>query len=350
MKSELKRFLQLIAIFFKAFFTFKKKVWIFSIPSHPNLGDQAQLMCTEKWVRENYDGCKIIKMGHLFMPFSGFGIKKLALNVGFWQHLVLKMVIREDDVFIGHSGYFFVDHHGGWYSYDYLLRYWANKFIILPQTVNFYAPVVKRRFSDDFGNKSNLTLLCRDEVSYNYAKEMLGTTRLLLYPDIVTSLIGTREYKNPRDGVLFCMRDDIEAFYSPADIDSLMQRFGNIRKEKVDTTLQITEKEMRLHRDSLINAMIEKVSTFEVVVTDRYHGTIFSAIASTPVVVINSADHKLRSGVKWFPKEFGLNVQFANSLEEAYQKTSLILEGKEHMDNPPYFKENYWDKLFERLS
>ena len=350
MKSELKRFLQLIAIFFKAFFTFKKKVWIFSIPSHPNLGDQAQLMCTEKWVRENYDGCKIIKMGHLFMPFSGFGIKKLALNVGFWQHLVLKMVIREDDVFIGHSGYFFVDHHGGWYSYDYLLRYWANKFIILPQTVNFYAPVVKRRFSDDFGNKSNLTLLCRDEVSYNYAKEMLGTTRLLLYPDIVTSLIGTREYKNPRDGVLFCMRDDIEAFYSPADIVSVMQRFGNIRKEKVDTTLQITEKEMRLHRDSLINAMIEKVSTFEVVVTDRYHGTIFSAIASTPVVVINSADHKLSSGVKWFPKEFGLNVQFANSLEEAYQKTSLILEGKEHMDNPPYFKENYWDKLFERLS
>lgn len=216
--------------------------------------------------------------------------------------------------------------------------------------MNFYAPVVKRRFSDDFGNKSNLTLLCRDEVSYNYAKEMLGTTRLLLYPDIVTSLIGTREYKNPRDGVLFCMRDDIEAFYSPADIDSLMQRFGNIRKEKVDTTLQITEKEMRLHRDSLINAMIEKVSTFEVVVTDRYHGTIFSAIASTPVVVINSADHKLSSGVKWFPKEFGLNVQFANSLEEAYQKTSLILEGKEHMDNPPYFKENYWDKLFERLS
>ena len=57
MKSELKRFLQLIAIFFKAFFTFKKKVWIFSIPSHPNLGDQAQLMCTEKWVRENYEMC-----------------------------------------------------------------------------------------------------------------------------------------------------------------------------------------------------------------------------------------------------------------------------------------------------
>ena len=83
MKSELKRFLQLIAIFFKAFFTFKKKVWIFSIPSHPNLGDQAQLMCTEKWVRENYDGCKIIKMGHLFMPFSGFGIKKVGIKCRF---------------------------------------------------------------------------------------------------------------------------------------------------------------------------------------------------------------------------------------------------------------------------
>lgn len=350
MKSELKRLLQLIVIFFKAFFTFKKKVWLFSVPSHPNLGDQAQLMCTEKWIKENYNGYKIIEMEHLLSPFPHFNMKVLALNVDFWQHIILKMVIRKDDVFIGHSGYFFVDHHGGWYSYDYLLRYWTNKFIILPQTVNFYAPVVKQRVSKDFGNKRNLTLLCRDEVSYNNAKGMLGTTNLLLYPDIVTSLIGTREYKSLRNGILFCMRDDIEAFYSPADIDGLMQRFGNIRKEKIDTTLHISEKEMKLHRDRLINTMIEKISTFEVVITDRYHGTIFSAIASTPVVVINSADHKLSSGVKWFPKEFGLNVQFANSLEEAYQKTSLILEGKEHMDNPPYFKVNYWDKLFERLS
>ena len=193
-------------------------------------------------------------------------------------------------------------------------------------------------------------MLCRDEVSYGKAKEMFGTTKLLLYPDIVTSLIGTRKYDNPRNGVLFCMRDDIEAYYSPEDIDKLMRRFDNIRMEKVDTTLKISPKEMKAHRDELINNMIEKFSTFKVVITDRYHGTIFSAIANTPVIVINSADHKLSSGVNWFPQEeFGENVQFAKDLDDAYAKAKEILEKVDIRQNPPYFKDNYWDKLVNRI-
>lgn len=187
-------------------------------------------------------------------------------------------------------------------------------------------------------------------MSYGKAKEMFGTTKLLLYPDIVTSLIGTRKYDNPRNGVLFCMRDDIEAYYSPEDIDKLMRRFDNIRMEKVDTTLKISPKEMKAYRDELINNMIEKFSTFKVVITDRYHGTIFSAIANTPVIVINSADHKLSSGVNWFPQEeFGENVQFAKDLDDAYAKAKEILEKVDIRQNPPYFKDNYWDKLVNRI-
>ena len=64
MKSELKRFLQLIAIFFKAFFTFKKKVWIFSIPSHPNLGDQSVfLWCCRKFTsHDTFSGIMYFSM------------------------------------------------------------------------------------------------------------------------------------------------------------------------------------------------------------------------------------------------------------------------------------------------
>ena len=210
--------------------------------------------------------------------------------------------------------------------------------------------MVIQRASRIFGNRKNLTLLCRDEVSYQKAKEMFGSTKLLLYPDIVTSLIGTRTYDNTRDGVLFCMRDDIEAFYKPSEIDALMKRFGNVRKEKVDTTLKISAKMMKSNRDKLIDDMIEKFSTYQVVITDRYHGTIFSAIANTPVVVIGSADHKLSSGVKWFPKDvFGDNVQFAKDLDDAYQKAQAILAKKTLRMNPPYFKEKYWDKLASRI-
>ena len=350
MKRILFDILNLIAYFLGAFFTFKKKVLLFSIPSHPNLGDQAQLMCTEKWIKENFSNCKLFKFPHLCYPFSN-GCKSFLFNYTFWAFLALKLTIRKKDVFIGHSGYFFVDHHGGWLSFDFLLQHWNNRFIILPQIINFYAPVVKQRASRIFGNKANLTILCRDEVSYENAKQLFGTTKILLFPDIVTSLIGTRTYTTERNGVLFCIRDDIEAFYSQDDIDNLMNRFGNARKEKIDTTLRISKTEMRKHRDELINKTIEKIATYKVVITDRYHGTIFSAIANTPVVVINSADHKLSSGVKWFPKEvFASNVQFAINLEDAYEKANAILNSNEKLlKNSPYFKEKYWSKMIEMI-
>lgn len=350
MKNEIRKLFQLLIVFFKGFFSLKKKVFLFSIPTHPNLGDQAQLMCTEKWIRENYPDYRLIEMPHLYAPLDNGNPKALLFNTKFIQYIVLKLIIRRNDIFIGHSGYFFIDHHGGWFSYDFLLNNWENKFVILPQTVNFYTPVVIKRASKTFGNRQNLTLLCRDEVSFEKAKEMFGSTNLLLYPDIVTSLIGTRKYDNPRDGVLFCMRDDIEAFYSANDIDTLMQRFGNIRIEKVDTTLKISSREMKNNRDKLINEMIERISTYKVVITDRYHGTIFSAIANTPVVVINSADHKLSSGVNWFPKDvFGDNVQFAKDLNAAYSKAQEILSRSALKRNPPYFKDNYWDKLANKI-
>lgn len=350
MKQEIKKLFQLLMIFFRGFFTFKRKVFLFSIPTHPNLGDQAQLMCTEKWIKENFPNYLLVEMDHLYSPLDNGNPKALVFNTKLFQYIVLKLIIRKNDIFVGHSGYFFVDHHGGWFSYDFLLQHWNNRFVILPQTVNFYTPVVIQMASRSFGNKKNLTLLCRDEVSYQKAKEMFGSTQLLLYPDIVTSLIGTRTYDNTRDGVLFCMRDDIEAFYKPSEIDALMKRFGNIRMEKVDTTLKISAKTMKKNRDKLINGMIEKFSTYQVVITDRYHGTIFSAIANTPVVVISSADHKLSSGVKWFPKDvYGDNVQFAKDLDDAYVKALEILAQKELRKNPPYFKENYWDKLASRL-
>lgn len=340
---------QSISYFFGAFFSFKKKVLLFSVPSHPNLGDQAQLMCTERWIKENFSNYKLFKFPHLCTPFAN---DKKVFNYLFLIYVVLKLTVRKNDIFIGHSGYFFVDHHGGWFSFDFLLRHWNNQFIVFPQTINFYAPVVKQRVAASFGNKKNLTILCRDNVSYENAKKSFGNTRLLLYPDIVTSLIGTQTYRSQKEGVLFCIRDDIEAFYSTKDIDNLMQRFGDIRKEKIDTTLKISAQLMKKNRDELIYKTIEKIATYKVVITDRYHGTIFSAIANTPVIVISSADHKLSSGVKWFPKEiFGNNVQYAENLEDAYMKAIAILNSCEKLHiNPPYFKENYWDKLAAQIN
>ena len=182
-------------------------------------------------------------------------------------------------------------------------------------------------------------------------EKMFPTTRLVLFPDIVTSLIGTKKYEGKREGILFCMRDDVEMFYNPEQIDTLMKRFGKIRMERIDTTLRdVSPRYVNVNRERLIWETIDKFATYKVVITDRYHGTIFSAIASTPVVVINSADHKLCSGVNWFPHdEFGDYVQFANDLDEAYEKAKIMLSRIDlEYNNPPYFKQKYWDCFMEK--
>lgn len=331
----------------------RKKVFVLHQPTHPNLGDQAQLMCTDKWLEDNYPDYKIIHLGY-FMPTVNFHapVDLKGAFKGKLLQLILKWRMGDDDFSIGHSGYFFTDHHEGWKMFTDMMRLFPrNKVIILPQTINFFSPKIIEHTSIVFNQCNNVTLLCRDEVSYKKAQEYYPTTKLLLYPDIVTSLIGTRHYNNHRDGILFCLRDDLEKHYSDAELEKLMSRFGDIRKGRIDTTLYgISTETMDRDRNKLIDEMINQISTYEVVITDRYHGTIFSAIASTPVIVINSADHKLSSGVKWFPIEvYGNAVQFAESLDDAFKKANEILMNEREYSNPDYFKRNYWDLLKEKI-
>ena len=285
----------------------QKKIYVLCNPIHPNLGDQAQLMCTDLWLKENYPEYKIIHLGKLNDTLNFGSLKRQCLNsaTSLIILFILKITHRNDDIFIGHSGYLFTDHHVGYKTFIDMMHYFPkNKMIILPQTINFYSPFIKQYVKKEFLKSKNTTLLCRDEVSYKNALELFPTTKLLLFPDIVTSLIGTKFYNNTREGILFCMRDDLESFYKREDIDNLMKRFSNYRVDLIDTTLHnVSLYKINKYREAYINKTIEKISTFKVVITDRYHGTIFSVIASTPVIVISSTDHKLSSGVKWFPKD-----------------------------------------------
>lgn len=331
----------------------KKRIYLLCEPKHANLGDQAQLMCTLKWLNENYPEYKIVSLGTMFGAFDYTIKSRLKTFTRLLKFLYIKMTIRHDDIFVGHSGYFFIDHHIGWLTYAFIMRYFPkHKMIILPQTVNFYSPVAKQMAVNAFGSKPNLTLLCRDEISFDNAKKMFGKTKLLLFPDIVTSLIGTMHFNNKREGVLLCARNDVEAFYTKDELMNFLSRFKCKRKEITDTTISVSQKEMAKKRNQLILEKIKYFSTFQIVITDRYHGTIFSAIASTPVIVINSADHKLSSGVKWFPEDvFGDKVQFADNLNEAFNMAIDILSrNNQKYNNPPYFKEKYWDKLKEIIN
>ena len=133
----------------------------------------------------------------------------------------------------------------------------------------------------------------------------------------------------------------------------MMSELKKITKvDRIDTTISTKYTELKKELKSIIENTIEQFSKYKVVITDRYHGTIFSLASNTPTIVINSTDHKLSSGVDWFKdkEEFKGYIFFAQSLEEAQKLAEDIYRNKkDYKVLPEYFRTHYYDKLKEKF-
>lgn len=335
---KLKRCNFLLQKTIKIVFRRTNTIFLFGSPFHCNMGDQAQTYCICEWFQHYYPNYK-------------FYIFRLTESSNFLIHLVRK-TIRKKDLIVFHSGYHLTDLYHEQDVYCKIVKLFPDfPIIVFPQTINYLNPDNLITTAKIFNNHKNILLMCRDEKSYETAKKNFCNCRLLLYPDIVTSLIGTKHYTHKKEGILFCMRNDIEAFYTKEEINKLANRFKNITIKRTDTTLPIDIKKIYRERKEILEQIFDEYSRYRLVITDRYHGTIFSLVANTPVIVISSTDHKLSSGVKWFPNEFSHFIKFANNLDEAYNLAiSMLNDNNESQILPAYFKLNYYDKLQEYIN
>lgn len=310
----------------------KKMVFIFGSPYHSNMGDQAQSYCLHKWYKENY-------------PEYEIQFFRLPETFGFVLKL-LQFTIREEDKIICHSGYHMTDLYHEQDVYCKLAQLFNDRPIwIFPQTIHYKQKDNLQKTADIMNSHGQVTLMARDEISFDTAKKYFTGCKLMLFPDIVTSLIGTLNFGHQRNGVLFCIRNDIEAFYSKEQILSLKDSFKGIKVEQTDTTLKLPFKKIAKDRETVLRGQLDYYSHFKLIITDRYHGTIFSLIAGTPVIVLKTSDHKLSSGVKWFPDEFKDYVYFAENIESVHDIAMSVFGKKLTHKLPPYFKEKYYDKL-----
>ena len=310
----------------------QKMVFLFGSPFHSNMGDQAQSYCLLKWFSENYPDYQVMLFRYTETLDSVL--------------CVLRYTIRKNDKIVCHSGYHLTDLYHEQDVYCKLAKMFKDRQIwIFPQTVYYKQESNLRQTAEIMNAHGRVTLMARDEISYNTAQKYFTNCRLLLYPDIVTSLIGTMKFNHERDGILFCIRNDIEAFYNKEQITKLKDSFKFFKVDETDTTLKIPFREIVKDRETVLCRQLDYYSRFKLVITDRYHGTIFSLIAGTPVIVLKTSDHKLSSGVKWFPEEFKDYVYFAENIEDVHDMAMPILDKKLTHQLPPYFKENYYDKL-----
>lgn len=319
-----------------------KKIFYFGIPEHNNLGDIAQTYCTEKWIKDN---------------FSDYLLIEAKTRVTFDKKLnkFMDKVLSKEDIILFQSGYCTRHKNPDHLMHLHIAKYFPkSRLVILPQTVNLNNKRDINSTKMVFANCSRLSFITRDKLSYQFAKEFVEENKLECFPDIVTSLIGRIKLEGNRKGVMLCVRNDKEKYYSDKELKELVNKLKNIYEVLDISDTNSAKTAIEVFND-LEPEVIEKISQFrryKCIITDRYHGTIFSLIANTPVIVIKTNDHKVISAVEWFNDLYHpYAVRLANNLEEAYKMAKEIRDNDIVLDNTDIlYKKYYQYALFELIS
>lgn len=317
----------------------KNNIYYFGIPAHPNIGDMAQTYCTKKWINKNYPN----------MYINEFNTCAL-LNKRFLKEL--KKYINEDDLIFMQSGYCSHQGHADHKMHKLIISlFYKNKIIVLPQTVNITSTKEWYNTKKVFEKNEKVIFMTRDDVSYNETKKHLNIT-LMNYPDIVTTLIGTRNINYKKKGILLCVRNDGEKYYKSSEYNELIRKLEtlNINVDITDTTISNMDRhEFYTKFETILNNTIENFSKYKVIITDRYHGTIISSIANTQVIVLKTNDHKVSSGVDWFIKNDYKNIRLAKNINEAYLIAEKLYNDDSICYNPNTFETKYYDCLKQNI-
>lgn len=321
----------------------QKKIIYIGIPIHSNLGDLAQYYCINKWLNINYPEYKIVEFpDNIICHNHKNTIKKM------------KDLIHSDDLFVFQSGYRTTDvaNFEGEYAHQKILKNFKNRVLVFPQTVNFKYDKEILKSCKAYQINDNYLFLARDQISYESAIKMYDKNKILLYPDIVTSLIGNCDIVDlnmKRNGILFCLRNDEEKLYSNTEFEKLMSNLMDITDtvDKTDTNSNLNFEFDRSHVEEEISSKLNQFSKYKLIITDRYHGTIFSLVSNTPVIVLNSTDHKLSSGVTWFKDIYDDFVYYCDNLEDVPKLAKQIYNKKDNRKLPSYFNDKYYTCLYD---
>jgi exopolysaccharide biosynthesis predicted pyruvyltransferase EpsI len=312
-------------------------IFYLGIPAHSNLGDLAQGVCIRHWLKKNYPDTPVVEIETNALVNTQFSLLKN-----------LQAAYRKGDIIVFQSGYTTTDLGG--YA-DEMHQAVMNilpeaKMLMMPQTIFFKSKENEKRTSRCYNSIKNMLFLARDRISYNMALEMFPDLPVKQFPDIVTTLIGNYSFIYKREGILFCCRNDSEKYYSNEEINKLMNKCHKLCKvDKTDTTKPGRTSDILKNAEEYIKREIDTYAHYELIITDRYHGTILSLVAGTPVIIIKTTDHKVTTGAEWFHGVYDDYVYVAGSLEDAYILVEQILRKPLDHNLQPYFEKEYYDKL-----
>lgn len=224
---------------------------------------------------------------------------------------------------------------------DIVVRFQENPVVVFPQTAYFEDTVAgedcRRRVSEAYAKNPNLLFFSRDRATYDAIREIAPTTRNLYVPDIVLYLDEShRDYL--RSGALLCLRSDKERVTGDGAALALRSalKARGLAAHETDTVVDLGTfgRITTRNREAVLDAKWDEFASAEVVVTDRLHGMLFSAITGTPCVALDNVSHKVSQGYEWI--RHLPYVRVASCIEEVPQLLDEVLDaGPQAYDRSP---------------
>ena len=299
-------------------------------PRLKNIGDHAQSVAIHTWIKKHYPGMPVLEVdkdqARYYLP-------------------ALRFLIQPRDIIYLHSGGNLGD-RGLWSENIRRLMiatFAKNKIVSLPQTI-FFSDTERGRTERErsiklYARHPDLTVIGRDLESGELASELFPKARTFAMPDFVLSLAPfAKKKKADPPKLLLCLRNDDESILSEAQ----KRELHDVLKWETDTFDTTLDNPISVERRAdILTETLEYFHSFDAVITDRFHGLIFSVITKKPCLVLRTVDHKLTSALYWFGE-----VPFVFPVE-SYEKVAEMVETALACDtlDAPDWNEKYFDRI-----
>lgn len=313
--------------------TFKRKNWdkvaifLMGEPEYNNLGDHAIAYATQKYIENK------------FLNNEYIGISESDVLYNFKN--VFKLVRKGDIILLQGGG-----NMGDVYPDQVILRkkviegFKLNQIVVMPQTIHFDDNDAKLPSYYD-QNKGNLTLVAREQVSYDIMRNQYAG-EVLLTPDIVLFLASQMDDKeSDRNGTLICLRSDKERNSNALTYTQVFSYLEliNINYEAYSTV--IGESVKSDDRERYLEKLFDKFLHSELIITDRLHAMIIAAITKTPCIVLPTFNHKVIGSYQWL-KELNYIVMLQSPDQFSQKIKELLTIGeKKQLDVEEYYAPLY---------
>lgn len=278
---------------------------LIATPKHGNLGDQAIVLAQREFLTDN------------FPELAVFEIQRFQYELACER---IARLVRPYDLIVidggGNVGTLWPEENDK--MNDIIRRFSGNPVVVFPQTAFFDNTDEGRecelRTAAAYASNPRLVFFSRDKATYEKVASMSPSTVNLFVPDIV--LYHDATSSSPRSGALLCLRDDRERTVCESASEALRGALES-RGLFVSETSTVVFAPKRIDEVNRVRTLSDKwaeLGSSEVVVTDRLHGMIFSAITGTPCVALDNVSHKVSQGNAWI--RYIANIRVAASPEE----------------------------------